>query len=46
MCCTAIDDPGTRSKVHLFGVPLGTALGIYGLCVLLQRETESLFRRA
>jgi len=34
------------SVIHLFSVPFGTALGIYGLWVLLQRETESLFRRA
>jgi hypothetical protein len=34
------------SVIHLFSVPLGTALGIYGLWVLLQRETEPLFRRA
>ena len=34
------------SVIHLFSVPFGTELGIYGLWVLLQRETESLFRRA
>ena len=34
------------SVIHLFSVPLGTALGIYGLWVLLQREAEPLFRRA
>ena len=34
------------SVIHLFSVPVGTALGIYGLWVLLQRETEPLFRRA
>jgi len=34
------------SVIHLFSVPLGTALGIYGLWVLLQRETEPLFRQA
>ena len=34
------------SVIHLFSVPFGTALGIYGLWVLLQRETEPLFRRA
>jgi hypothetical protein len=34
------------SVIHLFSVPLGTALGVYGLWVLLQRETEPLFRRA
>ena len=33
------------SVIHLFGVPFGTALGIYGLWVLLQRETEPLFQR-
>jgi len=34
------------SMIHLFSVPFGTALGIYGLWVLMQRETEPLFRRA
>jgi hypothetical protein len=34
------------SVIHLFSVPFGTALGIYGLWVLLQQETEPLFRRA
>jgi hypothetical protein len=34
------------SVIHLFSVPFGTALGIYGLWVLLQRETKPLFRRA
>ena len=34
------------SVIHLFSVPFGTALGIYGLWVLLQRETEPLFSRA
>jgi len=34
------------SVIHLFSVPFGTALGIYGLWALLQRETEPLFRRA
>ena len=34
------------SVIHLFSLPVGTALGIYGLWVLLQRETETLFRRA
>jgi len=34
------------SVIHLFSVPFGTALGIYGLWVLLQRETQPLFRRA
>ena len=31
------------SAVSLLGVPFGTALGIYGLWVLLNRETEPLF---
>ena len=31
------------SVIHLFSVPFGTALGINGLWVLLQQETESLF---
>jgi hypothetical protein len=34
------------SVIHLFSIPVGTALGIYGLWVLLQRETEPLFRQA
>ena len=34
------------SVIHLFSVPFGTALGIYGLWVMLQQETEPLFRRA
>jgi len=34
------------SVIHLFSVPIGTALGVYGLWVLLQRETEPLFRQA
>jgi len=34
------------SVIHLFSVPFGTALGVYGLWALLQRETEPLFRRA
>ena len=33
------------SVLHLLNVPLGTALGIYGLWVLLNRETEALFAR-
>lgn len=33
------------SALHLFNVPFGTALGIYGLWVLLSGETERLFRR-
>ncbi len=36
----------TLSVIHLFSVPFDTALGIYGLWALLQRETEPLFRRA
>ena len=32
------------SAIHLFNVPFGTALGIYGLWVMLQRETQPLFR--
>src|SRR5581483_9021340 len=31
------------SVLHLFNVPIGTALGVYGLWVLLNRETEVLF---
>lgn len=31
------------SAISLLGFPLGTALGLYGLWVLLSRETESLF---
>ena len=34
------------SALHLPGVPFGTALGIYGLWVLLNRETEALFQSA
>ncbi len=34
------------SVIHLFNVPYGTALGIYGLWVLLRRRTEPLFRSA
>ena len=33
------------SALHLFGVPFGTALGIYGLWTLLKPETEALFQR-
>jgi hypothetical protein len=33
------------SAIHLLNVPLGTALGIYGLWALLNRETEQLFAR-
>ncbi len=31
------------SALHLFSVPFGTALGVYGLWVLLSRETMSFF---
>jgi len=34
------------SVIHLLSVPFGTVLGVYGLWVLLQRETEALFKRA
>jgi hypothetical protein len=34
------------SALHLFNVPFGTVLGIYGLWVLLSTETERLFRRS
>ncbi len=33
------------SVLHLFNVPFGTALGIYGLWALLSPETELLFQR-
>jgi hypothetical protein len=33
------------SVLHLFNVPFGTALGVYGLWALLSPETEALFRR-
>jgi hypothetical protein len=33
------------SAIHLINVPFGTALGIYGLWVLLNRDTEPLFAR-
>jgi amino acid transporter len=32
------------SALDLFSVPIGTALGIYGLWVLLSQPTEALFR--
>ena len=32
------------SALHLMSVPFGTALGIYGLWVLLKPETEALLR--
>jgi len=34
------------SVIHLLSVPFGTALVVYGLWVLLQREAEPLFSRA
>ncbi|MCC7174583.1 MAG: hypothetical protein IT159_05245 [Bryobacterales bacterium] len=34
------------SALNLVNVPVGTALGIYGLWVLLQAETERLFDQA
>ncbi|HVT93923.1 MAG TPA: hypothetical protein VHD76_13850 [Bryobacteraceae bacterium] len=34
------------SALELLSVPFGTALGIYGLWVLLKPETEVLFRRS
>ena len=33
------------SALHLFNVPVGTALGVYGLWVLLQNESLPLFER-
>jgi len=33
------------SALHLLNIPLGTALGVYGLWTLLNRETEALFGR-
>ena len=32
------------SVIHLFNIPFGTALGIYGLWVLLKDETKALIR--
>lgn len=32
------------SALHLIHIPIGTALGVYGLWVLLNRETEPLFQ--
>ncbi len=32
------------SALNLFSVPLGTAVGVYGLWTLLNAETEQLFR--
>ena len=34
------------SALHLIYFPFGTALGVYGLWVLLNRETEPLFKTA
>lgn len=34
------------SALSLLNVPIGTAIGIYGLWALLNRETERLFERA
>ena len=34
------------SALHLFNIPIGTALGIFGLWVLLNSETEEMFRSA
>jgi len=31
------------SALHLLNVPVGTSLGVYGLWVLLQQDTERLF---
>jgi hypothetical protein len=33
------------SVLHLFNIPFGTALGVYGLWALLAPETELLFRQ-
>jgi hypothetical protein len=33
------------SAIHLINVPFGTAVGVYGLWALLNRETEDLFAR-
>lgn len=33
------------SALDLFSIPFGTALGVYGFWVLLNRETEQLFGR-
>jgi hypothetical protein len=32
------------SAMNLLSVPIGTALGVYGLWVLLNKDTEALFR--
>jgi len=34
------------SALNLFNVPVGTAIGIYGLWVMLNQETEAMFRGA
>ena len=34
------------SALHLFNIPIGTALGVYGFWVLLNPETEEIFRSA
>jgi len=34
------------SAIHLIGIPFGTVLGIYGLWVLLNRDTERIFSPA
>ncbi len=34
------------SALHLLSIPFGTALGIYGLWVMLNAQTEALFRGA
>ncbi len=33
------------SALHLFNIPFGTVLGVYGLWALLNPEAEALFRR-
>ena len=33
------------SALHLLSIPFGTALGIYGLWVMLKPETEALFQQ-
>ncbi len=34
------------SALNLFNFPIGTALGVYGLWVTLNQETEAMFRNA
>ncbi len=34
------------SALHLLAVPFGTALGVYGLWVMLNAQTEPLFRQS